>query len=124
MRAALVLVALLTIEPLAMAQARTGRTLDIDEVSDAGHDRSLVFTDWTHPTPDDRALVYQTGAYVLHLLRETLGETLFWTGVRDYTRRYAGRSVTTVEFQRAFERSIRQDLSAFFNTWVYRGESP
>ncbi|PYR33178.1 MAG: hypothetical protein DMF90_21750 [Acidobacteria bacterium] len=90
-----------------------------EKVRDAGHDRSLVFPDWNRPTADDRTLVYQKGAYVLHLLRETLGERLFWEGIRDYTRRYAGMSVTTVEFQHAMERSTGKDLSVFFKTWVY-----
>jgi aminopeptidase N len=93
-------------------------------VRDAGHDRSLVFPDWSRPTADDRTLVYQKGAYVLHLLRETLGDARFWAGIRDYTRRYAGTSVTTIEFQHAMERSSRQDLSAFFGTWVYLDRSP
>jgi aminopeptidase N len=88
-------------------------------VREAGHDRSLVFPDWNRPTADDRALVYQKGAYVLHLLRETLGEAKFWAAIRDYTRRYVGTSVTTVEFQHAMERSTRTDLSVFFKTWVY-----
>jgi aminopeptidase N len=94
------------------------------KVRDAGHDRSLVFTDWTRPTPDDRTLVYQKGAYVLHLLRETLGEVRFWAAIRDYTRRYEGSSVTTVEFQHAMERSAQTDLSLFFKTWVYLDELP
>jgi aminopeptidase N len=88
-------------------------------VREAGHDRSLVFPDWNRPTADDRALVYQKGAYVLHLLRETLGEARFWAAIRDYTRRYVGTSVTTVEFQQAMERSTRTNLSVFFKTWVY-----
>jgi aminopeptidase N len=93
-------------------------------VRDAGHDRSLVFPDWDHPTADDRTLVYQKGAYVLHLLREILGESLFWSGLRDYTRRYAGLTVTTSDFQQAMERSTHQDLAAFFRTWVYLDETP
>jgi aminopeptidase N len=90
-----------------------------EKVRDTGHDRSLVFPDWNRPTADDRTLVYQKGAYVLHLLRETLGERLFWAGVRDYTRTHAGASVTTAGFQQAMEHSTGRDLSAFFRTWVY-----
>jgi aminopeptidase N len=94
------------------------------KVRDVGHDRSLVFTDWNRPTPDDRTLVYQKGAYVLHVLRENLGEAMFWAAIRDYTRRYAGTSVTTNEFQHAIERSTRKDLSEFFKTWIYLDGSP
>jgi aminopeptidase N len=90
-----------------------------ETIRDAGHDRSLVFPDWNRPTADDRALVYQKGALVLHRLRETLGERAFWAGVRDYTRTHAGTSVTTAEFQQAMERATATDLSEFFSTWVY-----
>ena len=90
-----------------------------ESVRSAGRDRSLVFADWTYPTPDDRTLVYQKGAYALHLLRETLGDQVFWAGLRDYTRAHSGRSVTSIQFQRAMERSSRKDLSTFFKTWIY-----
>ncbi len=49
------------------------------------------------------ALVYDKGAYVLHVLREELGERDFWAGLRQYTLMYFGKSVTTPDFQRAME---------------------
>jgi aminopeptidase N len=88
-------------------------------VRDAGHDRSLVFPDWNRPTAADRTLVYRKGAYVLHLLREELGERAFWDGLRRYTRTYFGTSVTTEDFQHAMEQSSGRDLAAFFAKWVY-----
>jgi aminopeptidase N len=90
-----------------------------ERVRDAGHDKSLVFPDWSHPTADDRTLVYDKGAYVLHLLREELGERAFWKGLRSYTRAFFGRSVTTADFQKAMERASGKNLSSFFNKWVY-----
>ncbi len=89
-----------------------------EKVREAGHDRSLVFPDWLHPTADDRALVYDKGAYVLHLLRGELGERAFWAGIRDYTRRSFGKSVTTADFQAAMERSSGRNLTAFFARWI------
>jgi aminopeptidase N len=85
----------------------------------AGHDKALVFPDWVHPTADDRAIVYHKGAYVLHLLRERLGEQRFWEGLRAYTRANMGKSVTTADFQAAMERSSGADLGDFFKRWVY-----
>ena len=90
-----------------------------ETVRDAGHDKPLVFPNWNRPTADDRTLVYQKGAYVLHLLREQLGEQAFWGGIRDYTRTHFGKSVTTVDFQKAMEQSSGRDLSKFFSAWVY-----
>jgi aminopeptidase N len=89
------------------------------KVRDAGKERSLVFPDWLNPTAEDRTLVYDKGAYVLHLLREELGERDFWAGIRHYTRRYFGKSVTTPDFQRAMERASGKNLTDFFAKWVY-----
>ncbi|HEV7892700.1 MAG TPA: M1 family metallopeptidase [Pyrinomonadaceae bacterium] len=90
-----------------------------EKVRDAGHDKSLVFQDWLRPTGADRALVYDKGAYVLHLLREELGERAFWAGLRQYTRKFTGRSVTTSDFQAEMERASGRSLSDFFAKWVY-----
>jgi len=90
-----------------------------EKVRDLGKDRSLHFPDWLHPTPEDRALVYQKGAYVLHLLREELDEQLFWKGIRQYTRKYFGKSVTTADFQTAMEQATGKNLTEFFSKWVY-----
>jgi aminopeptidase N len=92
------------------------------KVRDAGKDRSLVFPDWDHPTAEDRTLVYDKGAYVLHLLREELGDPTFWKGIRQYTRRYFGNSVTTVDFQEAMEQAAGRKLAPFFSKWVYLTE--
>jgi aminopeptidase N len=93
-----------------------------ERVRAAGHDRALVFPDWLHPSADDRVLVYHKGAYVLHLLRERLGERRFWAGIRAYTRAYMGKSVTTADFQKAMERASGADLSDFFSQWVYSAD--
>jgi aminopeptidase N len=90
-----------------------------EQVRTAGGDRSLVFPSWDRPTANDRTLVYQKGAFVLHQLRETLGDDVFWAGIRRYTRAYAGRSVTTTDFQRSMEHSSGRDLSDFFSKWIY-----
>jgi aminopeptidase N len=90
-----------------------------EKVRDAGHDKSLVFADWLRPTGEDRALVYDKGAYVLHLLREELGERAFWAGLRQYTRKFMGKSVTTSDFQAEMERASGRSLSDFFAKWVY-----
>ncbi len=92
-------------------------------VRDAGGDRSLVFPDWNRPSANDRTLVYQKGALVLHELRTLLGDEAFWAGVRAYTRAYAGASVTTADFQRAMTFASQRDLTAFFDQWVYRRTS-
>ena len=42
---------------------------------------------------------YEKGALVLHMIRGLLGEDGWWKGVRAYLERFAGRTVTTADFQ-------------------------
>ena len=84
------------------------------QVVSRGNDRSLVFPAWEYPTADDRTVVYQKGALVLHQLRERVGEDDFWKAIRVYTRRYFGQSVTTDALRLAFEEVSGTDLREFF----------
>jgi aminopeptidase N len=90
-----------------------------EKVRAAGKDKSLVFPDWLHPTREDRTLVYDKGAYLMHLLREEMGERAFWTGLRIYTRRFFGKSVVTSDFKTAMEEANGKSLDKFFDKWVY-----
>ena len=92
-----------------------------EKVKAAGKDKSLVFPDWLHPTREDRTLVYDKGAYVLHLLREEMGERAFWAGLRLFTRRHFGKSVVTSDFTSAMEETAGKgkNLRRFFAKWIY-----
>jgi aminopeptidase N len=93
--------------------------LKYEALRDAGKDHSLVFDGWTSPTSDDRSTVYDKGAYVLHRLREDVGEAAFWAGLRRYTEANWGRSVSTRDLQEAMEEASGRDLAGFFARWVY-----
>ncbi|WP_317902757.1 M1 family aminopeptidase [Cerina litoralis] len=94
-----------------------------ESIKDGGKDKALVFSDWSNPTREDRNLVYFKGAYVLHLLRMELGEKDFWDGIKFYSQKYFGRSVNTLDFQKAMEESTGRNLHGFFTKWIYeRGE--
>ena len=100
------------------AQVTIWRTR-LDALRAKGADHALVYADWSAPTGDDRAVVYQKGAYVLHLLRGEMGEAAFWRGIRAYTQGNDGRSVVTADFQRAMETAAGRSLQPFFAQWVY-----
>ncbi len=86
---------------------------------ESGRDKPLVFPDWDNPSREDRSIVYDKGAYVIHLLKEFAGEESFWEGVRFYTSKFWGQSVTTLDFQTAMEQTTGKDLDEFFDSWVY-----
>jgi aminopeptidase N len=89
-----------------------------EKVRAAGKDKPLVFPDWLHPTSEDRTLVYDKGAYVLHLLREEMGERAFWRGLQIFTKRHFGKSVVTSDFMSAMEEANGKSLHEFFAKWV------
>ena len=79
----------------------------------------MVFPDWDNPSRDDRNIVYYKGAYVLHLLRDELGDDVFWAGIKAYSQEYFGKSVETKDFQKMMEEVAGRSLEDFFGEWVY-----
>lgn len=90
-----------------------------EDIKKRDNDKPLVFRNWVNPSRDDRNLVYFKGAYVLHLLREEMGSESFWKGIKFYSQKYFGRSVETIDFQKAMEESSGENLQTFFDKWVY-----
>lgn len=85
----------------------------------AGWDRPLAFAG---PYPDlgtRRAIQYSKGALFMDRLRTMLGERAFWGGLRAYTRRHAGDTVTSIDLQRAMEQASGRSLDPIFREWVF-----
>jgi len=89
-----------------------------DDLKKRKKDKALVFKKWIS-TRDNRNVVYYKGAYVLHLLREEMGEEAFWKGIKSYSKSYWGKSVKTEDFKKAMETASGRDLDDFFEEWVY-----
>ena len=90
-----------------------------DDIVKRGKDKPLVFPSWHNPSKDDRNIVYYKGAYVLHLLKQELGDDVFWNGFQAYSQEYFGKSVETKDFQRMMEEAADRKLDDFFKEWVY-----
>ena len=69
-------------------------------------------------------LVYQKAGWVLHMLRGTVGTSRFWTGIREYYRRYRDSNASTDDFRQVMEHAAETDLSWFFDQWLRRGGMP
>ncbi|MCD6333608.1 MAG: hypothetical protein J7L89_10080 [Bacteroidales bacterium] len=61
---------------------------------------------------------YQKGAWVLHMLRNQLGDETFWNGIRRYYAEYKNKNALTGDFQRVMEEVSHRDLSRFFYQWL------
>ena len=85
----------------------------------AGFDKPLA---WQGKYPSlgiRRAIQYGKGALFMDHLRKAVGEAAFWDGLRTFTRRHAGKTVTSRDFQAAMEQASGRDLRASFEEWVY-----
>jgi aminopeptidase N len=67
---------------------------------------------------------YEKGAWVLHMLRGTLGETAFFKGIRAYYLAHENRNATTEDLRAALEKASGMDLKEFFARWVYASGHP
>jgi aminopeptidase N len=70
------------------------------------------------------AIVYQKGAWVLHMLRAQLGTEKFWATMREYYRRFRDANASTEDLERVAEEVSHADLGWFFRQWLYRAGSP
>jgi aminopeptidase N len=62
---------------------------------------------------------YQKGAWVLHMLRSSLGDEVFFRGIRDYYHAHEDRTANTEDLRAALEKASGKDLKDFFQRWVY-----
>ena len=67
------------------------------------------------------SLQYQKGAWVLHMLRNYIGEDNFREGIRTYYKKYYNSNTTTEEFKKEMEFVSGMDLDFFFDQWLYNG---
>ena len=79
----------------------------------------------TASTGDDySAIVYEKGAYVLHMLRillldlKGMKEDRFTTVMREYYTTYKGKAASTEDFQAVVERVTGQKMGWYFDQWV------
>lgn len=69
-------------------------------------------------------IVYQKGGWTLHMLRGVIGTEAFWTGIREYYRRYRDQNTTTDELRRVMESVSGKDLRPLFTQWLTRSGVP
>jgi len=87
---------------------------------------------WDVTTPDENtlfnfAITYCKGSCALHLLRYTLGDTLFFRGMKAYatdTANFKLKNSTIPEFIAKMGSVAGQDLTWFMNAWIYQPNHP
>jgi len=87
---------------------------------------------WDSVTPNSNtlfnyAITYCKGSCVLHLLRYSLGDSLFFAGLKSYatdTVNFKFKTATIPDFFTKMGSVAGQDLSWFYNAWIYQPNHP
>ena len=93
-------------------------------------EQSLPNTPVVHANLDEAAtepnnrLVYEKGAWTLHMLRDRIGTEPFWRGIRLYYQRHANGLASTADLRQAMQEVSGQDLGWFFAQWLTRSGVP
>jgi aminopeptidase N len=73
-------------------------------------------------------VVYRKGAWVLHMLRHIVGDSTFFTAMKNYAADTALRygNAVSIDFQHDVEKTIdgSTSLSWFFDEWLYQAPRP
>jgi aminopeptidase N len=66
-------------------------------------------------------IVYNKGAYAVHMLRGVLGDNVFFDALLDYSGdpNFMYKNADTEDMQESFENSSGLDLAYFFEQWIY-----
>lgn len=68
--------------------------------------------------------VYDKGGMVTHTLRNYLGDSLFFNGVKAYLQQYAYNDASSYDMRDFLSNYTGQNLNEFFNTWVFNPGFP
>src|SRR3954468_22067473 len=71
-----------------------------------------------------RALVYNKGAMVLHMLRRLIGDDAFYTGLRDFYASFRYKKAGTDDFRAAMAKAGGRSLERFFDRWIFGSAIP
>lgn len=63
--------------------------------------------------------IYDKGAVVVNMLREELGDSLFFGAVKNFLQEYRISYMTTELLKKSIEQYTKKDLTLFFDQWIY-----
>jgi aminopeptidase N len=87
---------------------------------------------WSKPVVDSASALmellnansYQKGSWVLHMLRNEVGDSLFQNSIRTYYNRYKLGNAGTWDFEKVVEEVIGKNYDSFFRQWLFTPGHP
>ena len=86
--------------------------------------RPIVTHRFAEPSDMFDRHTYEKGGSVLHMMRNELGDDLWWKAIRHYVKRFASENVETNDLKVAIEEATGRNLDTFFDAWLYKAGHP
>ena len=69
-------------------------------------------------------MMYDKGAWILHMIRDRIGAEAYDAGIRAYYAEFMNRNASTTDLRRHLEEASGQDLEDVFEQWLFQGGIP
>jgi aminopeptidase N len=66
--------------------------------------------------------VYDKGAWILHMLRFEVGDSVFFNILRTYYNQYKYKNASSEDFIKVVNSVSKKDLNYFFDQWLFTGK--
>ena len=86
--------------------------------------RPVVFRRYDDPNELFGYLIYPKAGWVLHMLRNELGEELYRKCIKTYVERHSFGNASSDDLQDVVEELSGLSFDQFFDQWLYHGRQP
>ena len=86
--------------------------------------RPTVWNGYKSPEDVFGVYIYPRGASILNMMREMLGDDLFFKAIKYYVKKFQFHNVDTHDFTDAVREATGENLDWFYNEWLYKGGHP
>lgn len=93
-------------------------------LSPRSNPKPIVYNEYKTAREQFDYRAYPKGSWVLHMLREQLGDDLFRKCIHTYLERHKFTSVVTEDLNKVVEELSGQSFDGFFDQWVYHAAHP
>ncbi|MDN5844804.1 MAG: hypothetical protein L0H53_00845 [Candidatus Nitrosocosmicus sp.] len=94
------------------------------EESNKLYNRPIVTNVYKHADDLFDAHSYEKSGFILHMIRNYIGEHNFRKSLKVYLEKYQNRSAESLDLLKVLEEVSGREMASFFDQWIYRGGHP
>lgn len=86
--------------------------------------RPVISNRYQNPVDLFDSTLYKKGGVVVHMLREVVGDEVFWKALNVYLNEFKYQNTDARDLQHVFEKVSGKSLDWFFDQWLYKMGHP